>query len=182
LNHGSCIAPKLLRPYHIKLYLIERYGMSLANPHPPGQPGDFDFLSGHWHIRQRRLSSSNPDVWDSFEGEASCWSILDGMTSIEELRIPARGFAGMGLRVLDRQTQVWSDTWMNAASGVLTEAVSGYFEDGRGVFIALDAHGVHTRGLWDNISANGCRWQQASSHDGGASWQDNWVMEWTRVG
>ena len=43
-----------------------------------GQPGEFDFLSGSWSIQHRRLTSTEPEVWDSFDGEATCWSILGG--------------------------------------------------------------------------------------------------------
>lgn len=56
--------------------------------------GQFDWLSGEWKIAHRRLKA--PGDWDVFEGEATCWSILDGRAHVEELRIPARAFAGMG--------------------------------------------------------------------------------------
>ncbi|MES3024635.1 MAG: hypothetical protein V4857_23950 [Pseudomonadota bacterium] len=152
---------------------------------PVGKPGDFDFLSGSWTIQHRQLKSSNPDVWDAFEGEATCWSILDGVASIEELRIPARQFSGMGLRLLNREKQVWSDFWVNAKSGaMLAPGVEGYFQDGQGIFVSEDRDGEHAiqvRGVWDNISPTSCRWQQASSRDGGRSWQPNWVMDWVRA-
>jgi hypothetical protein len=158
----------------------------LANgTQPIGQPGDFDFLSGSWKIQHRRLLSSSPDVWDTFDGEATCWSILGGMASVEELRIPARDFNGMGLRVLDRENQVWSDFWMNAKVGtLLAPGVKGYFQEGRGVFVAEEMDGnqaVLVRGVWDNISATTCRWQQSVSSDGGKHWQTNWSMDWVRA-
>jgi hypothetical protein len=37
------------------------------------------------------------------------------------------------------------------------------------------------RGVWDQITPTSCRWLQASSKDGGASWQETWVMQWTRA-
>ena len=150
-----------------------------------GKAGEFDFLAGNWKIKHRQLKSSNPEVWDSFEGEASCWSILDGIVSVEELRIPARDFSGMGLRVLNKEKQVWSDFWMNAKNGLLlTPGVEGGFKDGRGEFVASQADGEETilvRGVWDNISGAACRWQQATSRDGGQHWQTNWVMDWQRA-
>ena len=151
---------------------------------PVGKPGDFDFLIGDWKIQNRQLKSSNPDVWDAFESEATCRSILNGMISVEELRIPARDFSGMGLRVLNKEKQVWTDFWANAKRGVLTSGVEGGFHDGRGVFIEESMEGeqtVQTRGVWDNITATTCRWEQATSRDGGATWQTNWSMDWTRV-
>lgn len=149
----------------------------------PGMPGDFDFLAGSWRIAHRRLLPSGQ--WDEFPGEATCWSILGGAGSVEELRIPARDFSGMGLRLLDLENKVWVDHWVNAKGGVLSlPGTTGRFEGGAGVFISEDKDGetsVLYRGLWDQITPSSCRWSQASSRDGGHTWIDNWVMAWTRA-
>ena len=103
---------------------------SINNNEPPiCKPGDFDFLSGNWKIHHRQLTSNDPEVCDVFEGEATCWSILNGMASIEELRIPARNFSGMGLRTFDSKKQLWSDFWMDAQNGILlSPGVEGFFK------------------------------------------------------
>jgi hypothetical protein len=149
---------------------------------PPGKPGDFDFLAGEWKIRHRRLKDG---AWDAFEGEATCWTILGGVGSVEELRIPARDFSGMGLRLLDVEKRIWSDFWVNAKSGVLGgSGMPGHFIDGAGIFIADDMDGstpIKVRGLWDRITPTSCRWTQSVSRDGGASWQHNWIMDWSRA-
>ncbi len=149
------------------------------------KPGEFDFLSGEWKIRHRRLDKPGSKEWSVFEGEATCWSILGGIGSIEELRIPSRNFSGMGLRLLDVEKKAWSDFWVNAKSGVLTPpAVIGGFDNGVGLFISDETDGgqaIKVRGMWDNITAKTCRWQQAVSRDGGQSWEDNWIMDWQRV-
>lgn len=63
--------------------------------------------------------------------------ILAGAASVEELRIPARGFGGMGLRLLDQERKLWADYWVNAKSGVLTPPPSwGSFVDGVGLWDA----------------------------------------------
>ena len=72
----------------------------------PGKAGDFDFLTGNWKIWNRKLKAGATKEWDEFPGEAMVWSILGGVVSIEELRIPARNFSGMGLRVLDLSTML----------------------------------------------------------------------------
>lgn len=150
---------------------------------PSGKPGEFDWLSGEWMIAHRRLTA--PGQWDEFAGEATCWSILGGVGHVEELRIPARGFSGMGLRLLDLEKKVWSDWWVNAKSGVLGEAgLTGGFVDGTGVFLADDEDAgkpIKVRGLWDEITGRSHRWSQAVSRDGGRTWEDNWVMRWTKV-
>lgn len=151
----------------------------------PGKPGDFDFLAGEWRIRHRRLKSGSTDDWDEFAGEASCFTILGGIASIEELRIPERKFSGMGLRLLDASTRVWNDFWVNAASGVLSvPGMAGHFKDGVGTFSADDLDGeqpIRVRGVWDRITPTSCRWQQAVSRDGGATWVTNWSMDWKRA-
>ncbi|TXC65534.1 hypothetical protein FSC37_03740 [Piscinibacter aquaticus] len=88
---------------------------ALPIPGPaPGHAGEFDFLTGEWRIRHRRLKDSARDEWDHFDGEATCWSILGGVASIEELRIPSRQFSGMGLRLFDGSKGHWFELWTNA--------------------------------------------------------------------
>jgi hypothetical protein len=149
----------------------------------PGAPGDFNFLAGEWRIRHRRLRK--PGDWDSFEGEATCWNIMGGVGSVEELRIPARNFSGMGLRLLDLKTRVWSDYWVNAAVGQLGAAgLTGSFEKGDGLFYAddvADGRPVKGAGIWDLITPTSCRWRQATSRDGGKTWEQTWIMRWARV-
>jgi hypothetical protein len=152
---------------------------------PYGKPGDFDFLAGEWKIQHRRLKTPGIDDWDVFEGEATCWTILAGGGSVEELRIPARNFSGMGLRLLDVEKREWSDFWVNAKSGVLTTpGTTGVFVDGAGTFLADDMDGdkpIKVRGVWDRITPTSCRWHQALSYDDGKTWQGQWFMDWTRV-
>lgn len=148
----------------------------------PARVGEFDFLTGEWRIQQRRLKA--PGEWDVFEGEATCWSILNGVAHVEELRIPARDFSGMGLRTLDAENGVWLDYWMNAKVGVPGSAgTPGRFVDGVGNFDAEDVEDgkpVIWRGSWDQITGNSHRWRQGASRDGGQTWDWNWIMEWTR--
>lgn len=151
-------------------------------PHPPGKPGDFDFLTGSWSISHRKRKG---EAWDEFKGEATVHGILGGVASVEELRIPARNFSGMGLRLLDVEKKVWSDFWVNSRSGVLTTpGTTGYFENGAGIFVSEDEEdGKKTvvRGVWDRITPKSCRWSQGMSTDGGKTWVDDWFMDWVRV-
>jgi hypothetical protein len=150
-----------------------------------GKAGDFDFLAGEWTIKHRWKSAPDDDAWLMFEGEATCWTILGGVGSVEELRIPVRNFSGMGLRLLNIEQGIWSDFWVNARSGVLTTpGTSGVFIDGTGTFEAdevEDGVPMKVRGIWDQITPTSCRWRQAISRDGGLTWQETWVMDWTRT-
>ena len=148
----------------------------------PGRPGDFNFLTGEWRIHNRSIVNG---AWLEYEGEATVYGILAGVGSVEELRIPSRNFSGMGLRLLDVENRVWSDHWVNARSGVVTTPGQlGSFENGAGIFVTDDVDNgqpVKYAGVWDLITPTSCRWRQASSRDGGHSWDQNWIMNWTRV-
>ncbi|MDC8012406.1 hypothetical protein [Tahibacter soli] len=156
---------------------------TIANPN--GKPGDFAFLAGEWKIRHRQLKQDGSGEWIEYDGEATVWTILGGVGSVEELRIPARSFSGMGLRLLDVDKRIWTDFWVNARSGVLTPpGMTGVFEDGAGTFQAVefeDGKPITVRGVWDRITPASCRWHQGVSRDGGKTWEDNWFMDWTRV-
>jgi hypothetical protein len=151
-------------------------------PAPTGKAGDFEFLSGNWKIKNRQLKNG---AWDEFDSEATVHGLLAGVASVEELRIPARGFSGMGLRLLDLERRLWSDFWVNAKSGVLVPPPSwGSFVDGVGIWDSDETDGsvpLIVRGAWDRITPTSCRWYQASSRDDGKTWQESWVMHWTRA-
>lgn len=151
-------------------------------PAETGKPGDFDFLTGEWKIHNKQPKDGG---FDEFEGEASVTSILGGIASIEELRIPARKFSGMGLRLLDVERKLWADFWVNAKSGVLGPLPAwGSFEGGVGRWDSDEKDGeapIIVRGCWDQITPKSCRWFQAVSRDDGKTWEENWIMHWTRV-
>jgi hypothetical protein len=149
-------------------------------------PGNFAFLTGEWRIANRRRKTAGREDWDVFPGEASVWSILGGVCSIEELRIPARNFSGMGLRLLDLEKKVWIDHWVNGKSGVLSlPGTEGHFINGEGIFRGewVDAEKKQTLQVysaWDRITPDSCRWHQSISSDG-KSWEEQWSMDWVRV-
>lgn len=150
----------------------------------PGAPGDFDFLAGQWRIEHFWRPSTDA-AWITFHGEATCWTILNGVASVEELRIPARNFSGMGLRLLDVERRRWVDHWVNAKGGVLSgEGTPGSFENGVGIFIGDDVDNgtaLQACGLWDRVGPTSCRWRQVLSRDGGKTWHHTWVMHWQRL-
>ena len=160
-----------------------------AGQAPPGNGavGDFNFLAGSWKIRHRRLKTGGTaPVWDEFDGEATCVTVLGGAGSIEELRIPARDFSGLGIRLLDPATRLWADYWVNGKERVIgAPGLTGSFHEGAGIFVAEDVEGttpIKARAVWDRITPTSCRWHQSTSRDGGKTWEENWNMIWTRVG
>jgi hypothetical protein len=135
-------------------------------------PGNFEFLTGEWRISNRRRKTAGTEDWDVFPGEASVWSILAGVCSIEELRIPARNFSGMGLRLLDLEKKVWIDHWVNGKSGVVSlPGTEGHFINGEGIFRGewVDTEkkkNMQVYSAWDRITPDSCRWHQSISSDG----------------
>lgn len=145
--------------------------------------GDFDFLTGEWHIRHSRLKPGTSDEWMAFESSASVHRVLNGMGSIEELRNPDGSFMGMAVRMWLPDQKKWADHWTSAGNGVVNPPQLGEFVDGEGVFISeetVDNVRWLYRGIWDKITAESCRWHQSASSDGGTTWDWNWWMEWTR--
>jgi hypothetical protein len=155
---------------------------TVTAPAPTGKPGDFDFLSGQWKIKNRQFKQG---AWDEYDSEATVHGLLKGIASVEELRIPVRNFSGMGLRLLDVEQKLWADYWVNSKSGVLTPPpVWGSFSHGVGIWDSEDGEGEQrliVRGAWYQITPTSCRWTQASSKDSGKTWSENWVMQWRRV-
>ncbi len=154
-----------------------------TKPAPTGKPGDFDFLSGEWKIDHRWFDG---EKWLEFEGEATVVSMLEGAVSVEELRIPARDFFGIGLRLLDSSSKLWADYWIPSGAALIEPPPAwGSFVDGIGLWESDGKDGeqpIISRGAWDQITKNSCRWYSAVSRDDGKSWQESWVMKWRRAG
>jgi hypothetical protein len=160
---------------------------------PTIEPGpavaDFDFYMGSWQVHHRRLVRrlAGSDEWQEFEGTSTAWPILDGAGNIDDnvLQLPAGAYRAISLRTFDPATDRWSIWWLDGRSpGRLDPPVVGGFEDGIGTFIAedtFDGRPILVRFLWSGITETTCRWEQAFSADGGATWEVNWIMESTRV-
>lgn len=145
--------------------------------------GDFDFLTGNWHIRHKRRQDLTKDVWQHFKSSATVHRVLGGMGSIEELRNADDSDMGMAVRIWRPELETWADHWTSAANGVVSAPQFGNFIDGDGVFISeeeVDGIKWQYRGVWDRIASEHCRWHRSVSKDGGNGWDWNWWMEWTR--
>ena len=150
---------------------------------------DFDFYMGSWRVHHRRLVTrlAGSDEWQDFEGTSIAWPILGGAGNIDDnvLELPAGTYRAISLRSYEPATDKWSIWWLDGRSpGRLDPPVVGGFKDGIGTFIGedtFDGRPILVRYLWSDITDRICRWEQAFSDDGGATWEVNWVMESTRV-
>ncbi|CAN7643093.1 hypothetical protein [Acidovorax sp. Leaf78] len=160
----------------------------------PSAARDFDFLMGPWRIRNtrlvRRLAGCND--WEVFDATGHARPLPGGIGNCDDFMPLAwkPGFVGMTLRVFSPAAQRWSIYWLDnatggldAATGLLMPPVVGGFDNGVGIFEGqelLDGRPVQVRFEWTQTGTPTPRWQQAFSGDGGATWEVNWVMEFSR--
>lgn len=146
---------------------------------------DFDFLFGKWSVSHRKLRTRNvgSDDWGTFTGEAETRGLLGGLGNIEENIMPGTGYSGIALRTFDVEGKFWSIYWVSGRDGVLQPPVRGSFSGSEGLFEGEDMDGdrpIRARFLWRK-NAGAPRWEQSFSTDGGATWETNWIMDFTRL-
>ena len=154
----------------------------------------FDFLHGEWTVQNRRLTDySNPDSpWETFSASNAVHALPAGIGNYDEYRPESwrPGFVAMTLRVFDPSSGRWTIYWLtnrdgglDPATGHLQPPVVGSFHNGVGTFEGEEEYKgrkARVRFTWTPIDARHARWVQAFSFDQGASWQPNWVMDFTR--
>ena len=154
---------------------------------------DFDFLHGHWQIRNERLRQrlAGSQDWEVFHATQVCQPLLGGLGNVDDFvsdwtRPGLDGrFLGMTLRLFRRDTGQWHIYWAGNHDGVLEAPMVGSFTDGIGTFhgtLQHEGRPVRVRFIWDQIGANAAHWQQAFSDDDGRTWETNWHMWLRRTG
>jgi hypothetical protein len=153
-----------------------------------GSIHDFDFL-GSWTVRHRRLRkrlAGNND-WETFEGTTRCQALLGGVVNLNEslARRETGPTAGLGLRAYDAKTDTWADWYLSAANPhAIDKPGIGRFADGVGTFLSDDifeGRSIKVRGQFRSLSPTQAQWDQAFSPDGGATWETNWIMRYSKV-
>ena len=150
---------------------------------------DFDFQQGRWNVRHRRLKArlAGCSEWEEFAGTSEQRPLLGGNGNVEDnlLHLPGGSYRAVALRSYDPASASWAIWWLDGrAPHRLDVPVIGRFEHGVGSFYAddlLDGRSVRLRFLWLGTDGDAPRWEQALSPDGGASWENNWTMDFTRA-
>ena len=153
------------------------------------QPGtEFDFFLGEWTVHHRRLTTrlAGADDWQEFSGETVVHPILNGLGNMDDniLNHPEDPYRAISLRSFDPATKIWAIWWLDGRTPHdLDVPVKGQFQDRTGMFYAEDTMGnrpIKMRFTWTRTATASPRWEQAFSPDGGATWETNWIMDFTR--
>lgn len=150
---------------------------------------DFDFLVGNWRVHHWRLKErlAGSHDWVEFEGTSRHWKTMDGHGNVDNnyIGLPGGPYFGVGLRGYDPKTGTWAIWWLDERDPLKIEPpVFGNFRDGVGTFEGDDTFKgkpIKVRFVWSKITASSAHWEQAFSPDGGATWETNWRMDFTRV-
>ena len=150
---------------------------------------DFDFFFGEWRVAHRRLRErlNGCADWEEFDGTCSARPLLGGAGNIDDnlLHLPAGAYRAVTLRAFDAAAERWSIWWLDARTPhALDTPVVGAFSDGVGAFFADDRLGARpsrVRFLWTATDTPQPQWAKAFSADGGANWETNWIMQFTKA-
>jgi hypothetical protein len=150
---------------------------------------DWDWLVGEWNVRHRRLKQrlANANDWEEFNGSCTHWLTMNGHGNVDDnvVEIPSGAYRAMGIRAFNPATGKWAIWWLDERSPDRIEPpVYGSFSNGVGRFEGDDTFNgqpIRVYFQWSEITASSARWEQAFSNDGGATWEVNWVMHFSRV-
>ena len=157
--------------------------------HTSSAPRDWDFLVGRWNVKHRRLKArlAGSTEWEEFNGTSVLWLTMGGAGTFDEnvLELPSGTYRANGIRAYDPKSRQWSIWWLDERHPTYIEPpVMGGFKEGLGTFVGddtLNGRPIKVRFQWSKITSNSAHWEQAFSPDGGATWEVNWAMDFTRA-
>ena len=139
----------------------------------------FDFWIGQWDVNLRMIQ---PDAtWkDSVKARVQIYRILGGKAILELW--DSKTIKGFSLRYYDPAKKKWvlHLNWPGKNQANLS-SLEGAFRHGRGEFFSGRGKQVN-RYTFCDITENSLRWDDAYSRDGGKTWNNNWIMEFSRTG
>jgi hypothetical protein len=168
-----------------------------AAPQAPATPAsvasadgqhDFEFEIGTWVMHRRHLqhTAGGAASWVESDGDLHLVrKVWDGKASLGELEImsPTPHFAGSILHLYNPQSRQWGLYWASAADGAVAAPLVGGFKDGKGEFYGQDTMQgatVFARVIYSDITPTSFRTEQATSSDGGRTWETNSIDTYTR--
>jgi hypothetical protein len=148
----------------------------------------FDFLHGSWKVihRKRRKRLAGDSDWFDFPGDLTVGPILAGLGNFDDNRLadPGGAYQAHSLRIFNPATGLWSIWWLDSRFPALDAPVVGRFDGAKGSFFVddnLDGRPIRVRTTYESLGDRTAQWTQAFSPDAGASWEVNWIMDFTRA-
>lgn len=147
----------------------------------------FDFWLGSWKVNNRRFGTDGK--WqDKGEARALIEPILGERAIVEQWSGVVGGgeLKGFSLRAYDSKRKKWIIilNWPGKRSQGFS-TMEGTFRHARGEFFPPGAIEKGSRNLtrytFSDPLPDSCRWDQATSSDGGGNWRTTWIMEFTRA-
>jgi hypothetical protein len=151
-------------------------------------PHDWDWLVGSWTVHHRRLKARlvGSTEWEEFGGTLVNWTTMGGAGNVGDnvMERPGAPIRGVGIRAYDASSGKWLVWWLSATDPEISAPMRGGFANGVGEFFgedSTDGKPIKVRVRWSRITRTSAHWEQASSGDGGATWEVNWTSDFTRV-
>lgn len=153
----------------------------------PPESRAFDFWIGEWDVNLR-VRQDDASWRDTHRATAKIYPVLGGK-AVLELWSEDRpgGIEGYSLRYFDTARDEWV-LWLNwpGANRSGSSSLSGTFRHGRGEFFGTSRSqgGEETisRYTFSDVTPTSLRWDDAFSSDGGRTWTNSWIMEFSRTG
>jgi len=170
-------------------YFTRTRATASGQPRIEGDPPEarqWDFLVGQWKVRNRRLRAGSKD-WQEFDSTLRNWTVLGGRGNVGDnwFEIPGDPFCGMSLRVYNDEKKEWLSWWVSGREPAnIGPPLRGKFENGIATLVGddvADGKPIKLRSQWTRTDTGSPHWIQATSSDGGKTWETNWVADFERV-
>ncbi len=147
----------------------------------------FDFLHGRWDVRHRKLKErlAGSVEWFEFPGTLEVGPLLGGLGNFDHnvLFDPDGRIEASSLRLYNVAADTWSIWWILARSAAIEYPVTGRFDGKKGTFFGEEPFQnrlVPVRTTYEPLAPDRAQWTQAYSPDKGATWEVNWIMDFTQ--
>lgn len=139
-----------------------------------------DFWIGEWDLTWPGGQGGTPEG-EQGVGTNSIRRVLEDCAIEEQFRTD--GFHGMSISVYHGRSGEWRQTWVDSQAGYIT--LTGGMRDGvmelrTEPFSTPQGEEQVNRMIWTNVTEDELDWHWQQSLDGGATWQDRWVIHYTR--
>lgn len=171
----------------LPVFLLAQAPDNIISDWKTNEDRQFDFWIGEWSVNLR-VKQKDQSWKDQHQSTARIYPILDGKAILElwnENKV-GQGIKGYSLRYFNRDKNKW-ELWLNwpgkNRSG--SSSLAGSFRHGRGEFFSSrkidDTTELISRYTFCDVSPTSLRWDDAYTKDGGKTWTNNWIMEFSRI-